>query len=354
MTATRTRAHRPAAAPVGRRTWTIRRGAISLRIDVRVLVVCLATAAATLLIAIVDLASGDYTLSLREVVAAFGGDGFVHTVVVEWRLPRVAAAVVFGAGLGVAGAIFQSLTRNPLASPDIIGFSTGSYTGALIVILAGGGTFQVAGGALAGGLATAVVVYVLAFRRGMKGFRLIIVGIGISAMLASLNTYLLMISDHDAAISAAVWGAGSLGRITIESLLWGGVAIAILLVASAGLARPLGWLELGDQMAASLGVRIEPARLALIVVGVALTAAVTAFAGPIAFIALAAPQIGLRLARSQGMPLAPAACVGALLLTAADSIAEHVLPVALPVGVVTVVIGGIYLVWLLVAEGRRS
>lgn len=338
----------------GRRTIPVRLGPLSLRMDVRGAFVCLAAAIATLLVAAADLASGDFVLTVGQVFAAFSDDGFTHTVVVEWRLPRVLSAVVFGAGLGVAGAIFQSLTRNPLASPDIIGFSTGSYTGALLVILVGGGTFQIAGGALAGGLATAAVVYVLAFRRGMQGFRLIIVGIAISAMLASLNTYLLLVSDHNAAISAAVWGAGSLGHITAEHLAWGGTAVAALLLASIPLGRPLGWLELGDDSAAALGVRVEPIRLALIFVGVALTAAVTAFAGPIAFIALAAPQIGIRLARSQGMALAPAACIGALLLTGADYVAEHVLPVALPIGVVTVVIGGVYLVWLLVIEGRRA
>jgi iron complex transport system permease protein len=338
----------------GRRTALLRRGRLALRVDLRTVVVCGLTGAATVALALLSLASGDYRLSIPQVVSAFTGDSFAHTVVVDWRLPRVLAAVVFGAALGISGAIFQSLTRNPLASPDIIGFSTGSYTGALIVITVLGGSYlQVAGGALAGGIATAALVYLLAFKRGVQGFRLIVVGIAISAMLASLNTYLLLVSDHDAAVSAVVWGTGTLNAIT-----WGqtGLACAVigaLLLGVIRMSRPLRQLELGDDAAAALGVRAEPSRLVLIVLGVALTAAVTAAAGPIAFVALAAPQVGLRLARAPGVALAPAAFTGALMLCAADYAGEHLLPVALPVGVVTVVVGGAYLIWLLVAEARR-
>lgn len=346
-------ATRARKSEAGRRTAVVRIGPIAARLDVRTLVVCALAAVATLVIGVANLAAGDYSLTFGEVLASFGGTDFAHTVVVEWRLPRVLAAIVFGAALGVSGAVFQGLTRNPLASPDILGFSTGSYTGALLVILAGGSTLQIAGGALMGAAATAAVIYVLAFQRGVQGFRFIVVGIAISAMLASLNTYLMLVSDHDAAISAAVWGAGTLGNVTWAQVLLGGAAIVLLFAAVTGLARPLRFLELGDDAAKALGVRVEPARLALIGVAVALTAAVTAFAGPIAFVALAAPQIGIRLARTAGMALGPAACLGALMLCAADYVAEHLLPVALPVGVVTVVVGGGYLVFLLVVEGRR-
>jgi iron complex transport system permease protein len=324
-------------------------------VDVRTVAVCAVTAAATLAIALLSLASGDYKLSLAQVVAAFTHDGFAHTVVVEWRAPRVLATIVFGAALGVSGAIFQSLTRNPLASPDVIGFSTGSYTGALVVItvLGGGSYLGLAGGALAGGIATAAVVYVLAYKNGIQGFRLIVVGIAISAMLASVNTYLLLVSDHDAAISAAVWGAGSLSATTWSQVGLGGAVIGLLLVATARLSRPLRQLELGDDAAAASGVRAEPARLALTLVGVALTAAVTASAGPIAFVALAAPQVARRLTRAPGVALTPAAFTGAFVLCAADYGAEHLLATAVPVGVVTVVIGGAYLIWLLIGEARR-
>jgi iron complex transport system permease protein len=340
----------------GRRTLVVRRSRLGLRIDLRSIVVCAALAAAVIGLALVALATGSYQLSVGQVASALtGGEtGLVHEIVVEWRLPRVTATVVFGAALGVSGAMFQSLTRNPLASPDVIGFSSGSYTGALIVIILIDGSYlQVAGGALLGGIATAMLVYIFAWRRGVQGFRLIIVGIGISAMLASLNTWMTLRADLEVAMSAAAWGAGSLNGVSWDQVTIGGAFIAALLVLGGMLSRPMRQMELGDDTAASQGVRVAAARLGLIVVGVALMATVTAASGPIAFIALAAPQIGRRLARTAGITLAPAALVGALLLGAADFVAQHIPPTPLPVGLITVMIGGGYLGWLLFIEARR-
>lgn len=287
--------------------------------------------------------------------ALTGGEtGLVHQIVVEWRLPRVVATVVFGAAMGVSGAMFQSLTRNSLASPDVIGFSTGSYTGALIaIILIDGSYLQVAGCALLGGIATAMLVYVLAWRRGVQGFRFIIVGIAVAAMLTALNTWMILRAKLEVAMSAASWGAGSLNGVSWDQVTIGSACIAFLLVLAGMLSRPMRQMELGDDTAASQGVRTAVARLGLVTVGVALMATVTAACGPIAFVALAAPQISRRLARTAGITLAPAALVGALLLGAADFIAQHIAPTPLPVGVVTVVIGGVYLGWLLFIEARR-
>jgi iron complex transport system permease protein len=340
----------------GRRTLVVRRRRLGLRIDLRSIVVCAALAVAVIGLALVALATGSYQLSVGQVASALtGGEtGLVHEIVVEWRLPRVTATVVFGAALGVSGAMFQSLTRNPLASPDVIGFSSGSYTGALIVIILIDGSYlQVAGGALLGGIATAMLVYIFAWRRGVQGFRLIIVGIGISAMLASLNTWMMLRADLEVAMSAAAWGAGSLNGVSWDQVAIGGAFIAALLVLGGMLSRPMRQMELGDDTAVSQGVRVAAARLGLIVVGVALMATVTAASGPIAFIALAAPQIGRRLARTAGITLTPAALVGALLLGAADFVAQHIPPTPLPVGLITVMIGGGYLGWLLFIEARR-
>lgn len=345
----------PNRTSAGRRAIVWRNHRVGLRVDVRTVVVCGTLGTLTMFLGLVGLATGDYRLGLGQVVSAlFDDTSFAHTVVWDWRLPRVLVSIVFGAALGVSGAIFQSLTRNPLASPDIIGFSTGAYSGALLVIIfVGGGYLEVAGGALVGGIAAAGLVYLLAYKQGIQGFRLIVVGIAVSAMASSFNTYLLLVSDHNAAITGAVWGAGSLNGTSWEQAGLSLVAIAPLFAAAVGLARPLGQMELGDDAARALGVRVEPARLGLIVVGVALIAAVTAVAGPIAFVALAAPQIGKRLARTAGVTLLPAAFVGALLLCAADLAAQRLLPQALPVGLVTVVVGGLYLIWLLVGEARR-
>ncbi|WP_097982628.1 FecCD family ABC transporter permease [Streptomyces sp. f150] len=350
-----TNTHLP-RADFGRRTLVLRRGRIAVRLQWRSVVVCTALALTVAALAVLALMTGSYALTPGQVLSALTGQetGFVREIVVEWRLPRVAAALVFGAALGVSGAVFQSLLRNPLADPGIIGFSQGSYTGALVVILVVNGTYaQLVGGALLGGMATAVGVYVLAYRRGVQGFRLIVVGIGVSAMLGSLNTWLILKADLDQAMSAAAWGAGSLNGVSWDRVVIGGICIAVLLLLAGMLSRPLRQMQLGDGVAASQGVRVLPARLGLILVGVALTATVTAASGPIAFISLVAPQIGRRLARTAGITLAPAAFVGALLCLASDQLAQHVAPTPLPVGIVTVVLGGGYLGYLLFTEARR-
>ncbi|HMR48076.1 MAG TPA: iron chelate uptake ABC transporter family permease subunit [Arachnia sp.] len=341
----------------GHRVLVLRRGGFALRWQTRSLLVCAVLAVLTFTVTVWALATGSYPLSPLDVLLALidhPDAGFGRIVVVQWRLPRALAAVVFGAALGVSGAVFQSLTRNPLASPDIIGFSTGSHTGALIVIIALGGNYlQVAAGALVGGVATAAVVYLLAWQRGVRGFRLIIIGIGVAAMLGSVNTWLLLKAELEVALSAAAWGIGTLSGITWPTTLVAGAVIVVLLLALSTLGPSLRQLELGDDAAKATGVRAEPIRLTAIVTGIALIATVTAAAGPISFVALAAPQIARRLARTPGVTLAPAAAMGALMLATADHIAQNLLPQSVPVGVVTVVIGGSYLVWVIVAEVRR-
>lgn len=343
------------AVDFGHRTVVVRGSGLALRWRVRTVVMCLILAALTLAVTAWALALGDYPLTMAQVWAALTNDpdaGFARTVVVEWRAPRAVAAAVFGAALGASGAVFQSLTRNPLASPDIIGFSAGSYTGALIVIILIHGTYlQLAGGAIVGGMLTAALVYVLAWRRGVQGFRLIIVGIAVSAILGSFNTWLMLTAELEVAISAAVWGAGSLNGTGWTQAAYGSIIIGLLLLAM--VAPALAQLALGDDAAKATGTRAEPVRLAVMVIGVALVAVVTAAAGPITFIALAAPQIARRLARTPGVTVATAAFTGALLLAGADITAQHLLPVTLPVGVVTVVVGGAYLVWLIIREVRR-
>ncbi|WP_082475434.1 FecCD family ABC transporter permease [Frigoribacterium sp. Leaf263] len=330
----------------GRRLTTARRRGVAT----------LTLAGVALVVALVALGIGDYPLSPLEVVRALTGtDGFASTIVLEWRLPRVLAALVFGAALGASGAIFQSLTRNPLGSPDVIGFSTGAYTGAIIVIVSGASSsLGTAGGALAGGLATALAVYLLAYRGGVPGLRLIIVGIGVTALLHSVNSWLLLRAQSEVALTASFWGAGSLALVGWSQLVPALVLLAVLTPLVVALSRPLRQLELGDDAARSHGLRAEGSRLAVVVVGVALTAVVTASTGPIAFVALAAPQLARRLVRSAGVPLVAGAVTGAVLLLVADLVAQHIASSPVPVGLVTLVIGGVYLITLLVGESRRS
>ncbi|MFF2083801.1 FecCD family ABC transporter permease [Nocardia sp. NPDC058176] len=341
------------APPVARPRIGPRRRAIRPR----AIAVCALLVLAVFAVGVVTLGTGDITLSPAEVISALlgGGERSDRIVVLDWRLPRVLAAVVFGAALAVSGAIFQSLTRNPLASPDILGFSAGSYTGALIVIIVfAGGYGEVAAGALIGGLLAAALVYVLSVRTGLHGFRLIVVGIALAATLGAINTWMVLRADIEVAVTAAAWEAGSLSTVTWEQIVPAMVAIAALLAVLRLLAPLLGHLELGDDAARALGLRVESAKLALVVVGVALIAIVTAAAGPIAFVALAAPHIARLLLRGRALMMTATALTGALVLTTADLAAQHLWRTPLPVGVATVVIGGGYLVWLLLHEIWRT
>ncbi|MGH3705433.1 MAG: FecCD family ABC transporter permease, partial [Agromyces sp.] len=198
-------------------------------------------------------------------------------------------------------------------------------------------------------------VYLLAHKRGVQGFRLIVVGIAVSAMLGSVNTWLSITAELDTAMRAAVWGAGSLNGVGWAQT---GIVVTVLAILIPGLvltAGSLSTLELGDDAAIALGVRAERSRLWLLLIGTALTALVTAAAGPIAFVALAAPQLARRLTASGSVGIGASALLGAVLLQASDLVASRMFaPTQLPVGVVTVSIGGGYLIWLLIRESRRS
>lgn len=336
-------------------------GRVSVRVHRRGAIACALLALAALATALAGLAFGDYPLSLGEVVNALAGrgDGSGAFIVNELRLPRVVCALAVGAGLGVAGAIFQSLTRNPLGSPDVIGFTYGSAAGAVaMIIVVGAQQSAVSAGALAAGLATAAIVYLLSCRGGgVQGYRLVLVGIGISMMLLAFINYLLTRGRIEEAQEAAVWIAGSLDGRGWEQATPLVIALAVLLPAAFLLSPRLSLLELGDDAATALGVRVERSRLTLTLVAVAITAVATATAGPIAFVALAAPQVARRLTRTPGPGLLGAAIMGALLLQGSDLASQRLFaPDQLPVGIMTGAIGGIYLAWLLAREwrGRRA
>ncbi len=341
----------------GARQIVVRRAGLSARWPARNLWVGLALVAVLAVTLVTALCLGDLPLRPDEVFAALTGsdDGIAGTVVRDWRLPRTLAAAAFGLALGVSGAVLQSLTGNPLAAPDMVGISSGAYAGGLIaIIIMGGGFAGTASGALAGGMLAAVAVYLLAYRRGVQGFRLIIVGVGVSAVLLALSSYLLLRARMEVAMAATVWGAGSLTPVGWMQLAPTVVIILAALVPLVLLVRPLQQMGMGDDAAHALGVSVERSRLALLICSVALTAVVTAAAGPIAFVSLAAPQIARRLTGSAEIPLVAAGLLGAVLLTASDVVAQHTLPVPVPVGVVTVVVGGCYLVGLLIREARRT
>ena len=276
----------------------------------------------------------------------FLGVYFVQSV----RLPRVIAAVAVGCSLGVAGAIFQTLSRHPPGSPDIVGLSTGCATGALVaIIVLGANPATTSAGALIGGLASGALIVACAGGVRVTGVRVVLVGIGCSAALRALNSLLIVKAPLEAAQRAQLWSAGSFAGVTMPR-------VSVLLAVSLPLAActaPLGLLAMGDDVATGLGVRVRRLRVSLIATAVVLVSLATAVAGPVAFVALSAPHVARRLCGGGGVGLASSAVLGGLLVLVSDVVAQRLLaPHELPVGVVTGVVGGVYLLFLLVREVR--
>nr|WP_277349051.1 iron chelate uptake ABC transporter family permease subunit [Streptomyces sp. HNM0575] len=318
------------------------------------------------------LCMGAYQVSPGDVARAvfFGtGERLAVFFVNQERLPQALLAILVGCALGVSGAVFQSISRNPLASPDVIGFNSGAATGAIaVIVVAGDGAAPVALGAITGGLVTAAVVFLLASKGGLHGVRIVLIGLGVTAMLGSVNSYLLTRAALNNAQSAHVWMIGTLNGRTWGSVQAMAIALCVLLPAAAFLGRQLRMLELGDELAAGLGVPVGRARIALTLIGIGLCGMAVASAGPVPFIALAAPQVAALLARPPGVSLLAAGAVGAALLSAAHLLSGQFFLIGawvgervpwlavvdesrrnsqLPVGVTTAVLGGVYLAWVL-------
>ncbi|MFC5958983.1 FecCD family ABC transporter permease [Streptomyces pratens] len=333
-------------------------GGLSLRVDARTLVVGTLLLLVALTASVVLIGTGDFPIPAADVVRTLLGEGDPgqEFIVTELRLPRVLVGLLVGASLGLAGALFQSISRNPLGSPDVLGLGQGATAGALVVIVLFSGTAnQVALGALVGGLATGFAIYVLAWKRGVHGYRLVLVGIGVSAIVTAVNGYLLTKSDIIDAARAVVWMTGSLDGRDWDQV-WPLLALCALLVPLVlANSRGLRMMEMGDDVSYALGVRVERVRLVLMLSAVLLTASATAASGPVGFIALTAPQLARRLTRSPGPNLVPSMCMGAALLVSSDWISQRAFGAGqLPVGVVTGVLGGVYLLWLLVTERRAG
>lgn len=339
-------------------TGVVRGGSWSVRLRPRSIVVCVALAGATAVIGVWSIMVGDFALSVGQVLgAAFGhGSDDAEFIVQTLRLPRALTAMLVGAALGMSGAVFQSIARNPLGSPDIIGFESGAAAGAVLTItVLGGSSLAVAGGAVGGGLVTAMLVYVLAYQRGLAASRLVLVGIGIGFSAAAAVDYMITRAQIQDVQRAAVWLTGSLNGRTWDHVRTVGLALLVLAPFIVVAQRSLDRLELGDDTASALGVRVGRTKLLVIVLAVVLVALGVAAAGPIVFIAFVSAPIARRLASSPGACVVPAAFVGALLTMAADLAARRVLaPTELPVGIATAIIGAPYLLWLLSRRARTG
>jgi len=271
------------------------------------------------------------------------------------RLPRTVLGIVAGAAFGLAGITFQTMLRNPLASPDVIGISSGASAAAVLgLVVLGLQPTQVSVLAIVAALVTALVVYLLSYRHGVAGSRLILIGIGIAAMLDSVVSYVLAgAASYDLA-TASRWLAGSLNAADWDTVA--PLAVALVVAAPLLLAqtRNLDLLQHGDDSAAALGVRVERTRIVAIVVAVVLVAFATAATGPIAFVAFLAGPIAARLVGPGGSLMVPSMFTGALLTLAADLVGQFVFGTRYPVGVITGVLGAPFLVYLLIRTNRAG
>ncbi|MFI2489415.1 FecCD family ABC transporter permease [Promicromonospora kroppenstedtii] len=329
---------------------TVRRRRQTLVVSGMVLVV-LGAGTVALLIGAAGLTPGQAIAG----VLGLGDKGDVF-VIQKLRLPRIEAAVVIGVAFGLAGALFQSTLRNPLASPDILGISTGASLGAVLGVLALGlSGVALSGIAFAGAALVALAIWLLAWRRGLHSIRFVLVGVGFAYLGSSLIAWTLARAQEHEAAAVLTWTVGSISDVRGEQLTLVAVGTLVLSLAVAVVSRTQGPLALGDDNARALGVHVDAARVGTLLLAVALVALATSASGPIAFVALVAPAIARRLVNDGGAALVASAVTGAALTLVADVVAQHgLLGVAAPVGVVTGLVGAPYLLWLLATNEKRS
>ncbi|WP_246267746.1 FecCD family ABC transporter permease [Nonomuraea typhae] len=341
-------------------TFPMRVAGLSWQVRLRGVTVTFGGGILLILLMALNMRIGDLPMTLADVVrGTLDASSPLNFVIMELRLPRALTGALVGAALALSGAIIQSIARNPLASPEILGVTTGaSVTVVAGVVLSGSvhggvsGLLSTVGMpvlALLGGLLGAAIVYGLAWRRGLDGYRLVLVGIGVAAVFTNVKYWLMTVGDVNDTAQAMVWISGSLNGRGWEHVIPVALALAVLIPLTLVGTRSLNALRFSDDTVTALGVRMNLSRALMILAAVLLAAVATASAGPVAFVALAAPQIALRLIRSPQPPLLSSAVVGALLTAGADLLSRTAFsPVELPVGVVTAVLGAPYLIYLLI------
>lgn len=304
---------------------------------------------------------GDYPITIPDLIRSLlspftgAGDRGVDFIVHEIRLPRAVVALLTGAAFGLSGLIFQTIMRNPLASPDIIGIAHGASAAAVVCIIGlGWSGIAVSLGAFAGAALTAAAIYGLGWRNGGSPYRMVLIGIGMAAMLGAVISFAFTRARVEDVRKALSWITGSLNGASFSSIAPLALAFVVILPALAVLRPGLANLELGEDTAQALGVPVELTRFLLILIAVALAAFATAAVGPIAFVAFVSGPIARRLLGPSVGAMVPAALVGACVTLGADIVGQHLIGNnQLPVGVVTGVFGAVFLIYLLIAANRR-
>lgn len=307
--------------------------------------------------AVFSLVYGDKVYSLDTVFKVIVGEKIqgASFSVGRLRLPRMLIGIMVGVAFGIAGNTFQTMLRNPLASPDIIGISSGCSVSAVFCIL----VLHISGGivsiiSVVFGLLISLIIYMLSRGTGFSGGRLILIGIGVQAITNAMVSYMILKSTQYNVPSALRWLSGSLNGMSMKDVpiillvlvIFGGISIV--------LTKYIQILELGDELATTLGININILRVVLIVCSVVLIAFATAITGPIAFVSLLAGPIAIKLTGSSSANAFSAALVGAILVSAGDIIAQFAFTTRFPVGVITGMIGAPYMLILLIYANKRG
>lgn len=334
-----------------------------------VLIVTITTSILVVIFTAISIGIGDYPLSpltVLRVMFLHQGSDLERVIVMDWRMPRALTSVAVGAALGLSGALMQSVTRNSLASPDILGITSGASAAAVTVITLTGSTrtfssltgWMVSAGvpfvALLGGFLTGAIIWLLALQKGLDPFRLVLFGIITTALLNAYINFLLVRAKLHDANSAQFWLSGSLNSSNWSRTIPISLALLCCLPIIAWISFKLLAFSLGSDLAMALGQKVTATNFLILATSVALASIAVSASGPIGFIAFVAPQLALRACRLSTPPLFNSALTGALLLVGADILAQGVLPVDLPVGIITSAIGGTFLIYLLIKNNRRN
>lgn len=331
-------------------TRTLRNSWYSHRINLRVMAMIIVAMFVLLVLMLWAVTLGAVPLSIDQVRDATLGHGDERTMLVvrTLRWPRVVAAVVVGIALAMSGMLFQGIARNPLVSPDIIGIDAGATVVAVCWLILTSDTTNLPLAAFVGAVVTAVIIYTLSWRNGVSTNRMILIGIGVSAMASAVTSFMMVRYPLEQIRPAVVWTMGSIYGSTWTDAKIPGIVILVSLPFAILLMQPLRAMSLGDNVTKSLGIPLETTRLAVILLGCALASVAVAFAGPIGFVALMVPHMARMIAGPQsGGVLVLTGLLGGIILLVSDTVALHFLPVSLPVGVVTSAIGAPYFLYLL-------
>jgi len=309
-----------------------------------------ALAAMVVVVGVLSLTLGAIPVQPWRLPAIVVGQGtpLEDLAVLTLRLPRWTTGALVGVALGMAGALFQTTLRNPLASPDILGVSGGASLAAVTAMLvfhANGAGVPLA--ALVGGAVAAAAIGLLSWREGFAGQRFVLIGIAVAFLASGGLSYLITRADVRAAQQALAWTVGSVSDPSWPETGLLAIALVVLVPLTLWLGVPLRVLALGSDAAHGLGVRPVATTVLATAVGVALASVATAVAGPVAFVAFVSAPIARRLVGAGGLQPVASALTGAALVTAADFIAARLGDFQAPVGLVTGVVGAPYLLWLL-------